>query len=170
MRYPSLIVVLAMLGALALFVWRARPANRLHRLFALQILSFSTWTLGVAGLYNGSDHFDIWGGLCFAGASLIPSAFLAFVHYYPPESRWPSRTVIRAAVLIGILFALMSVSTSWIVTDFEWRSGELWRRPGPLYGLFAVYFLAVWGQGAILIFVKWRRARGVEHLHLKYLT
>src|SRR5215813_2321469 len=123
MRYPSLIVVLAMLGALALFVWRARQANRLHRLFALQILSFSTWTLGVAGLYNGSDHYDIWGGLCFAGASLIPGAFLAFVHYYPPESRWPSRTVIRAAVLIGILFALMSVSTSWIVTEFEWRSG-----------------------------------------------
>ena len=132
MRYPSLIVVLAMLAALAVFVWRARPASRLNRLFALQIFTFSMWTLGVAGLYNSSDHYDLWGGVCFAGASLIPGAFLSFVHYYPPESRWPSRTAIRATVRIGILFALISVATPWVVSHFEWRDGQLWRRAGPL--------------------------------------
>src|SRR5688572_3755420 len=111
MRYASLIVVLALVVALAVFVWRARPTTNLHRLFALQISSFSVWTLGIAGLYNSNSHYNLWGSICFAGASVIPGAFLAFVHYYPPESSWPSRTVIRCTFLLGVLFAVMSLAT-----------------------------------------------------------
>ncbi len=170
MKYSSLIVVLALVAALAVFVWRARPASTLRRLFALQIFSFSLWTLGVAGLYNSSHHYNLWGSICFAGASLIPGAFLTFVHYYPPESTWPSRSFIRFTLFLGVLLASMSLATPWVVVEFGWRDGALWRQAGPLYPLFAIYFLAVWTEGAVLIFLKWRRARGIERLQLKYLT
>src|SRR5436190_14941289 len=138
-----------MVSALAVFVWRARPRTTLHRLFALQISSFSIWTLGIAGLYNSNHYYNFWGSICFAGASLIPAAFLAFVHHYPPESRWPSRAVIRFTFLIGVLFATMSFVTPWVVVDFGWSNGQLWRNVGPLYPFFATYFLLVWAEGAV---------------------
>ena len=168
MRYISLFVVAMLAVALAAFVWRARPDSRLHRLFALQTSSLAAWALGIAGFYTGQAH-GLWGSITFAAASLIPGTFLAFVHYYPPESAWPSRTIIRVTLLAGALFAALSLFTPWVVAEFGRSNGELWRTTGPLYLPFAAYFLVTWVQGITVIILKWRRARGLERLQLQYL-
>lgn len=157
-----------MVVALAVVVWRARPESRLNRLFSLLTSLFAAWALAIGGFYN-SEEYGLWGSIIFAIASLIPGIFLAFVHYYPPERAWPSRTVIRVTFYIGVLFAVLSLFTPWVVPEFGLSAGELWRRTGPLYIPFAVYFLATWTQGVTVIILKWHRARGLERLRLQYL-
>src|SRR5712692_5886443 len=122
MRYASLFVVALLAVALAAFVWRARPDSRLHQLFALQTSSLAAWALGIAGFHN-SQAYGLWGSIIFAAASLIPGTFLAFVHYYPPEGAWPSRTVIRVTLFVGVLFAMLSLFTPWVVAEFGRSNG-----------------------------------------------
>src|SRR6266542_4139932 len=168
MTHPSLFLVLAMLVSLSVFVWRARSKTSLHRLFTLQGLSLSVWTLGIAGLYN-TNHYNLSGSLAFAGASLIPGTILMFVYHYPPESHWPPPIIIKLTLLIGVVFSALSLTSPWVIVEFTWKRGELSRTTGLLYFVFAVYFLAAWIEGAIVIHLKWRLARGLERLQIQHL-
>lgn len=125
--------------------------------------------MGISGLYNG-NNYGLWGSIAFAGASLVPAAFLTFVHHYPPQSPWPSQVLTRSILAIGCFFAALSLSTNWVVVEFGWRQGELWRTVGPLYRPFAINFLLTWLLGVVVIVQKWRQARGVERTQLQYLA
>ncbi len=168
MKHPALFIVFALLVALSGFVWRAKPKTRLHRLFTLQGLSLAVWTLAIAGLYN-MHQYNLWGRLSFVGASLIPGTILMFVHHYPPTSQWPPRMIITLTLFVGAAFSLLSAASSWVVVDFTWKAGELSRTTGPLYVVFAIYFLAAWIEGVIVILLKWRLARGLERLQIQHL-
>ena len=89
MIHLSLLIVATALVGLALFVWSANKDSRVHGGFALLSVSLAAWTVGIAGTVLGSScQYSL--RLTFVGASLAPSAFLAFVHAYPTRSRWPT--------------------------------------------------------------------------------
>ncbi|MBI4637112.1 MAG: hypothetical protein HY727_12250 [Candidatus Rokubacteria bacterium] len=158
----------AVLVALALFVWRAKPGNQINRWFAVQTVFFASWVFGIGGL-QGGIHLDVWGRFTFASASLIPAAFLAFTQCYPTPSRWPQPLLSRTIFAIAVAFAVLSLTTPLLVYDVSVGPEGLVRRTGPLYPAFSVYFLITW-LAALCVFVrKWLNSRGRARAQLQYL-
>ncbi|MBM4440084.1 MAG: GAF domain-containing protein [Candidatus Rokubacteria bacterium] len=167
MSASVLVVVAALYAGLSVAIWRAAPASRVHRLFALQTVTVAGWTLGNAGLQTAtflvaSMH------LTFASASLIPPAFLVFAVHYPILRTAPSPIWLRLAVYLGFGFCLSSLLTSWIFRDVQLTAEGLFRQPGPLYPFFAIYFLLVFFVAFAIFANKWRHARHREQIQLNY--
>ena len=158
----------AVLAALAIFVWRARPDSAVNRWFAAQTVCLASWVFGVGGLQGGT-HLDAWGRFTFASASLIPAAFLAFTRCYPTPSRWPSTRLIQITFLIGAALAILSLTTALVVYDNVLTPQGLIRKSGPLYPVFAVYFIVVWVVALAVFIDKWRQARGLARAQLQHL-
>ncbi len=168
MSQVALFGLSAVLLALAVFVWRARPENPVNRWFAAQTLGLASWVLGVGGL-EGGTHLDAWGRFTFASSSLIPAAFLGFTRCYPTPSAWPSIRLIRITFLAGTLLALLSLTTSLIVHDVLLTPQGLTRKSGVLFPIFAAYFIVVWIAALGVFISKWRRARGLARAQLQHL-
>ncbi len=168
MPHISLLPVSAILSALALFVWRARPDTSVNRWFAAFSIFVACWVLGVGGLQSGT-HLDGWARFTFASASLIPASFLVFMRAYPTPGAWPTRPFLKGTIVIGGLIAFLSLATPLMVYDTILTSEGLTRKTGALYPIFSIYFLATW-IAAIAVFVsKWRNSRGAPRAQLEYL-
>lgn len=158
----------AVLTILAVFVWRAKPQQAINRWFAFQTVCLAAWVSGIGGLQGGT-HLDAWGRFTFASASLIPAAFLGFTRCYPTPSFWPSTRLVWGTLLGGTALAILSLTTSLVVYDNTLTPDGLTRKPGPLYPIFAFYFIVAW-LAALGVFIdKWRRARGLARAQLQYL-
>ena len=158
----------AVLAALALFVWRARPESLVNRWFAAQTTFLASWVFGVGGLQGGT-HLDSWGRFTFASASLIPAAFLGFTRCYPTPTTRPSRRALSVIFIIGTSLALLSLTTSLIVSGNELTPAGLVRIPGLFYPAFVVYFIATWAVALAVFISKWSQARGLPRAQLQYL-
>ncbi len=158
----------AVLTVLAVFVWQAKPQQAINRWFAFQTLCLACWVSGIGGLQGGT-HLDAWGRFTFASASLIPAAFLGFTRCYPTPSLWPSTRLVWSTLLGGTALATLALATSLIVYDNTLTPEGLTRKSGPLYPIFAFYFIVAW-LAALGVFIdKWRRARGLARAQLQYL-
>jgi signal transduction histidine kinase len=158
----------AVLTVLAIFVWRAKPQQAINRWFAFQTVCLAAWVSGIGGLQGGM-HLDAWGRFTFASASLIPAAFLGFTRCYPTPSFWPSTRLVWGTLLGGTALAILSLATSLVVYDNTLTPDGLTRKSGPLYPIFAFYFIVAW-LAALGVFIdKWRRARGLARAQLQYL-
>ncbi|MBI2161593.1 MAG: GAF domain-containing protein [Candidatus Rokubacteria bacterium] len=164
----SLFILAVLVLALALFVWRARPDNTTNRWFAIFTVAGAGWVLGVAGLHSGS-HLEVWGRLTFVSASLIPATLFCFAYSYPTVSHWPSVSWVRATLLAAGVFAALSLATSLITYDPQMTEAGIDRKSGPLYPVFALYFIVTWTSAIGICLAKWRKARGRERLQLQYL-
>lgn len=168
MSQIALFALSAALATLALFVWRARPDSLVNRWFAAQTIFLASWVFGVGGL-QGGQHLDQWGRFTFASASLIPTAFLAFTRYYPTASAWPSSRLLYGVFLVGAALAFLSLATSLVVYDNALTPQGLTRKSGPLYPVFAFYFIVAWLAALGVFIAKWRRARGIARAQLQHL-
>jgi len=160
----------AALAGLALLVLKGGRDKPVNRSFALFTLSLAGWAFGLGGLAAGWPP-ETWGRFAFASASIVPAAFLTFASAYPAPSRWPSPAVRSLAWALGAGLAWTSLTTPlvmWAVTPLD--ANRFHRTSGPLYPLFATYFLA----GALLalgvLLAKWRRARGLQRVQIQYLV
>lgn len=158
----------AVLTALAVFVWRARPEHSVNRWFASQTLCLACWVAGIGGLQGGT-HLDAWGRFTFASASLIPAAFLGFTRCYPTPSRWPSTRLVWSTLAIGAVLSTLALTTSLVVYDNVLTPEGLTRKSGPLYPVFVIYFIVAWVAALRVFTDKWRQARGLERAQLQYL-
>src|SRR5713101_1967479 len=93
------VIVASLLIFLGLFVLRAQPRRTVNRAFAAQTLLFGGWVLSIAALHTGG-HPELWSGVSFAFASMIPSAFFYFTSVYPTTERSPSRLFLRLTLLV----------------------------------------------------------------------
>ncbi len=169
MSSPVLFLLAAALAGLALIVLTRRPADPVTRSFALFTFGLAAWVVGIGGVCAGTNT-TAWGRLTFASASLIPAAFLSFAWAYPRPSRWPGLCTRRAVWAAAIGLMLVSVVTGLVLRDAGGLTSQgLTREPGPLYPLFAGYFLAVATVGLGVFLAKWRSARGLERVQLQYL-
>lgn len=165
----SLCVVSCMVLGLGILVWRARPEAPSNRSFGAFTLFSAVWISGVALFYSGGN-LVVWATMAFAGASLVPAAFLAFVRYYPTPTRWLGPGVLRVCFSLGLFFAVASLTTRLIVEDAAITEAGPVRQTGPLYPLFAVYFLLAWFAALVVLLSKWSRARGLARIQLLYLA
>lgn len=168
MRALSLVVLAALLTALALYVWRARPDNPINFWFALFTLSMDCWVLGIAGVESGL-YTEFCGRLTFASAGFMPPTFLAFSRVFPTASSWPSRRLVAIALTLAAAFAALSTATPWVAHSINLTPTGIQRSAGPLLPAFAIYIVAC-STTAVSVFVgKARRVRGLARAQLQYL-
>ena len=168
MPFVPLFALVALLLALAGFVWRARPSSAINRWFATFTLFVAVWVLGISGLQSGM-HLDAWARLTFASAAMIPASFLTFMRAYPTPSNWPSTALLRATLALAGTMALLTLTTPLMVYDTTMTSAGLTRQTGPLYTLFFVYFLVTWVAAIVVFAFKWGVSRGLARAQLQYL-
>ena len=155
---------------LGLFVLRGGYTNVVNRAFAAKCLLFAGWGLGLSGLHNEETIRESF-GLAFAFASLIPVGVLIFnyVYPFPISATTPLPPYLRGILAVGCIFAVLSIASDEIIYDAKLISGVVTRKTGPLYPVFALYFLSTLSL-AIAIFVrKWRAARGPARARYRYL-
>ncbi|MGH2403903.1 MAG: ATP-binding protein [bacterium] len=165
----SLLALAAVLAALALFVWRARPDSAVNRWFTLFTIFGTCWVIGIAALQIGV-HLNLWGRFAFASATMIPASFLGFIRSYPTVSRWPSPVLVTTTLGLGAIIALLSLVTPLMVYGNVMTPQGLVRKTGPLYPLFIAYFLVTSSLALIVFVSKWRRSRSLARAQLQYLA
>ena len=163
-----LFVLSAAIAALGCFVWRARPESLVNRWFAAHTWCMGLWIVGIGGLQGGSN-LESWGRFTFAAASLVPPTFLGFIRSYPTPSSWPSRQILRITLIIGVLLALVSLTTPLIVYDVALSGHGLTRKTGRLYFVFSAYLLVTIIAALAVFWTKWKRAAGLARAQLHYL-
>src|SRR6266404_3739406 len=168
MIQTTLIGVALLHAVLGFLVFRARRDNVVNRAFAAQSLIFAGWIFSIAGL-RSNGHLDLRFGFVFAFASLIPIAFLSFSYCYPATVSRSTPLYAKLALVVGLVFAALSLTTSLIVNGTAVTSAGLSRKTGPLYPAFALYFIATWCVGLSIFVKKWRSARGLVRAQFHYL-
>ena len=168
MPFVPLVALVALLLALAGFVWLARPSSAINRWFATFTLFVAVWVLGISGLQSGM-HLNAWARLTFAGAAMIPASFLTFMRAYPTPGNWPPTSLLRATLALAGTMAVLTLCTPLMVYDTIMTSAGLTRQTGPLYTLFFVYFLVTWVAAIVVFASKWRVSRGLARAQLQYL-
>ena len=168
MPVAPLVALVALLLALGGFVWLARPSSAINRWFATFTVFVAVWVIGVTGLQTGA-HLDLWARVAFAGATVIPAAFLAFMREYPTQSTWPPKALLRGILLLASGIATLALSTPLLVYGTSVTPGGLTRQTGPLYVIFSLYFLVTFAAAIIVFALKWFRARGIARAQLQYV-
>jgi signal transduction histidine kinase len=164
----SLFAVAALLAALAVYIWRARPESSINRWFGLFTLAISGWSFGIAGVETGA-HTELFGRITFASASVIPASFLAFSRVFPTTSAWLPKSAIFAAMSSGLIFAILSVATPLVAFDISRTSSGIQRTPGHLYPAFSLYFLGCSVLALGVFIANWRKSRNLARAQLQYL-
>lgn len=168
MRALSLLVLAILLTTLAVYVWRARPDSPVNFWFGLFTLAMACWVLGISGVESGS-YTELFGRFTFAAAGFMPATLLAFSRVFPTISSWPPRWLVRGALVVAGLLALLSTATPWVAHGITQTPEGIQRSAGPLYRLFALYIVSC-SIAAVSVFIgNARRARGLARAQLQYL-
>lgn len=164
-----LFAVSAALLALALFVLRSGRHSEVHRWFASFVVCAAVWAFGIGGRQWGSN-LEPWNDLVFASGVLLPAAFFGFTWAFPSRTPWLPRWAVPVVGALGGLFAVVAATTPLVYYDPVVTAEGFARRSGPLYPAYAVYVLLVWGLALATLIAKWRAARGVARVQLRYVT
>ena len=154
--------------SLGFLVLRARRPSAVNRAFAAQSFVFAGWVIAIAGLQSNSN-LDLWVGLSFAFAGLIPTAFLFFSHCYPLANTWVAPLHARIAFCLSSLFVVLSLGTNLLSYEATVTASGFARKSGPLYPFFALYFIWTWCAGLWIFVRKWLSARGLARAQFHYL-
>jgi PAS domain S-box-containing protein len=164
----SLYFVAGLLLGLGVLVLRSGFKSRAHQSFGTFVALVAVWVLGVAFFHSGTS-LRLWAYLAFAATGLLPATFLAFAHYFPIPTEGPTKWIVRFSLLVGVVFAGLSLTTRLILKDVIITPVGPARETGLLYPLFAAYFLVNWLAALAILISKWVRALGLARLQLQYL-
>jgi len=164
----SLYFVAGLLLGLGVLVLRSGFKSRAHQSFGTFVALVAVWVLGVAFFHSGTS-LRLWAYLAFAATGLLPATFLAFAHYFPIPTEGPTKWIVRFSLLVGVVFAGLSLTTRLILKDVIITPAGPARETGLLYPLFAAYFLVNWLAALAILISKWVRALGLARLQLQYL-
>jgi len=162
----ALAMLLAFLGAR---IWLATPHAATNRWFAAFTACLAAWVLFI-GLLHTDYRLELWGRLSFTSASLIPPTLLVFADVFPHHRRPRWHPYVVLAFLVGLLFAVASITTPWVVYSVTSSPHGLRRHTGPLYTPFAIFFLFVSVATLLVLLHRWRRSRGLLRAQLLYLV
>jgi len=112
--------------------------------------------------------------MSFAAGSLIPAAFVAFMHAFAPAEGALARRLLRPLLLIwvmaGILFSILSLMTDLVISEPSLVANVISRKQGPLYPFFAFFIVATWATATALFLLEWRVARGRSRAELQFVA
>jgi hypothetical protein len=80
------------------------------------------------------------------------------------------RWAVPVAAALGAVLAVVSAATPLIYYDPTVTAEGFARKSGPLYPLYAAYVLLVWAVALATLIAKWRAARGVARVQLRYVA
>lgn len=169
MRSLPLFTLALILGALGVYVWRARPENPINRAFVFLTASLAGWVLGIGGVESGYTT-EIWGRVTFASASLIPVALLNFAREFPISSHWPPKKAVYPLLYLSVCLAVLSLFTPLIASDIARTQTGIRRTTGTLYPAFATYFVLCSSIALAVFAAKWQQSRGLARAQLQYLA
>jgi PAS domain S-box-containing protein len=165
-----LFAVSAALLALALFVLRSGRHSEVHRWFASFVVCAAAWAFGIGGRQWGT-HLEGWNDLVFASGVLLPTTFFGFTWVFPSRAPWIPRWAVPGSVAVGVLLAAIAATTPLVYYDpVVTIDGGFARKSGLLYPVYAGYVLLVWVIALTVVITKWRAARGVERVQLRYVA
>ncbi len=162
------VAALAGLG-LGLFVFTRHPQGAVNRSWFYLSLASSVWALGMFGVIR--IHSGLW-VLGFARAAhaafaLVPLFFVRFSLALEADAPLPGW--VRWADRSAGLFALLSL-TPLVVGDLQ--TGTIFAfypAPGPFYGFFALWFLALFCAGLGVLLARYRAQVGFRRNQLRYV-
>jgi PAS domain S-box-containing protein len=164
----SLCVINLFLAGMVFFRSPRNPPNQAFVLFALTLVG---WSLCVQRVYGSTTPASelLWGRPAFAFASLIGSSIAVFCQLFPDASGPRLSTTSRLFILLGTLLAGLSLTPLVLRDMVISSSGQIQRNYGPVYPVFAAFFLAALGHGIWTLTRKWRTARGRGRSQIQYL-
>jgi signal transduction histidine kinase len=177
LAFIFLVLVLTADALLGLVVWLQSPRRRMNGLFALLALSFVLWS--ASGYYDQTAQTleqltPLMAGLPFVGGMFIALFTALFALYFPEGQQAVPRTRLRVMwglVITTLPLVYLSLSTNLIVANVT-VSPVVGNNivPGPLYGLFLLYFLGWMGLALSRLFRMYRRTQsGTERMQLSYV-
>src|SRR5262249_61438822 len=131
------------------------------------------WATSVTAVHGGA-HPKFWIPMSFAAGSLIPAAFVAFMHAFAPAEGALARRLLRPLLLIwvmaGILFSILSLVTDLVISEPSIAANVISRKQGPHYPFFAFFIVATWATATALFLLESRVARGRSHAELQVVA
>ena len=88
---------------------------------------------------------------------------------YPLHTTPVGQSLLRVTIVFAATLTILATLTNLVVYDTRIIDGVLVRRSGPLYYVFAAYFVIVWCIALAHLFAKWRSARGLGRAQIQYL-
>ncbi|HTY12667.1 MAG TPA: histidine kinase N-terminal 7TM domain-containing protein, partial [Candidatus Omnitrophota bacterium] len=165
-RYLLAFYVVLANASTAFFVLFNNPKSRLNQIFSLLALTVAAWSFSLSVFQMGGS--TAWAMLTYAFASLIPAVNLSFVRVFPKYDEAAGPVDLLSYIFAIVLF-LLSFSRLIIVQGIAMPWGftlEL----GPLYGVFAVYFVGIILYGFSRLFNKYRRTSGISRVQILYVA
>lgn len=138
----AMFVTAAISAALALYIWRQRPAAGATP-FALCMAGIAEWSFGYA-LELGSPELAaklFWTSFNFVGIVTVPVAFLIFALQYTHRERWLTRRNLVLLLSIPIATLLLAWTNDW---HHLIRSAERLDTSGPIPMFDPTYSTAFW--------------------------
>jgi PAS domain S-box-containing protein len=78
--------------------------------------------------------------------------------------------MLRGIEFTGYLFALTCIFTALVASEPSIATGQLRRKTGPLYPLFALYCLSVLAAALLILVKNWCRSHGLARIQLQYFS
>ena len=156
---------------LAGMVFFQSPRNPPNQAFVFFVLTLVGWSLCVQRVYGSATPASeiLWGRPAFAFASLIGSSIVVFCQLFPDSKGLSLSKTSRVFLLLGTLLAGLSL-TPLVLRDMVIASnGQIQRNYGPVYPVFAAFFLTALGHGIWTLTRKWQTARGRSKQQIQYL-
>ncbi len=170
-----LLVTLIINFGLSVYIFFKNRDNPVNRAFSAFLFCVSIWTFSflIFQMNKYPEFALILRRLTPLGSSLIAGYFLYFCLMFPKREK--VLTILEKTVVIvpGFVFSLFSVFSDLMIKDvvsvdaaYPFLGKVVF---GPLYKLYAVYFIAYFGYGIYNLLIKYFRAQGREKLQVFYV-
>lgn len=162
-------VAMASLSAVVFFINRRSGANQL---FSVWMLSLAAWAVALMAFFaaNSAGAALLWMRASYATAIIAVMVFFYFSTQFPRPTRlnWPVHiaNVLTLGVLVGTI-----MGTRFIVVD-------IFGPPYPInvdisslgWFIYAGYLLLYFLAAQVILFLKYRKAEGIERVQLGYVV
>lgn len=152
-RFLLAFFILLLNSFMGLFVLFQNWRSRLNQVFCLLTFCVALWSCSVA-VFQVTGSM-LWGRLAYAFAPFIPPIFLSFVRMFPKYEEKADFSDIFIYIL-GLALCGMAF-TDLVIREVVELSWGFTLRLGPLYWLFAFYFVGVILYDFTKLFLKYRR-------------
>jgi signal transduction histidine kinase len=158
----------AVLGA---FVFFRNPHQKVHQAFAAFILGVVLWIISLFLFYAVTDEAFVLaiGRFNFAAAIILVYFLFVFTYTFPTVLIRLSPLLLRLLTVETITLSLITVYTP-LVDEAEIINGASRTTVyGPLYAVFLLHFLSLTIASCALLYLKFKRATGVERAQIRLL-
>lgn len=165
--YSGLVNAITSFG-LALFVLLQKPKSALNRSFFIFAISVAFWALNYFLWLSASEPISalFFIRLAMMGATVIPSAFVAFTLQLTSKE---SKIVNRLNATASGVFLVFSF-TPWFITSVERRLiFEYWPVPGLLFHFMLAHFIFNTFYAHLLLWGSLKREEGVKANQTRYV-